>query len=225
MYTNIYPKIKIRKPRCCFAWFTLSWVELNSVAWIRIWYKSWVPLNYMNCFESHWSHHNCNPEWLHWYYAVGLRAGGFVSCKYGCFQELEIWAGAWFFALEDWTERFAGEVYFFLYLILLLAGELFTYTWFLLNMITHSVESYLCIIEHWAMNFTHHRVAVKLQMGWLIELEDLPQKIVRYRVVFFTGSAPKSSKCWGWQIPTKKVKVNLSNIKMQSFSSDFHFFW
>ena len=30
-----------------------------------------------------------------------------------------------------------------------------------------------------------------------------------YRVVLFTGPAQKSSKCWGWQIPTKKVKVRV----------------
>ena len=29
----------------------------------------------------------------------------------GCLQELEVWAGAGFLALENWTERFAGELF------------------------------------------------------------------------------------------------------------------
>ena len=42
-----------------------------------------------------------------------------------------------------------------------------------------------------------------------------------YTGCFFYWFCPKSSKCWRWQNPTKKVKEKVK--EMGSFNSNFHF--
>ena len=49
-------------------------------------------------------------------------------------------------------------------------------------------------------------------------------KMESYRVVFLTGPAPKSSKCWGWQIPYQKSESGAMWQRDVRFNSNFHFF-